>query len=69
MVSGLLLDSSVFAVAVVCWPVSMKDHKHPSGSGEDRSRDWDWPASCAGGICMAILFLFLSFTLNPAEKK
>lgn len=38
-VSGVLTDSSVFAVAVVHWPILMKDHKYPSGSSEDQSRD------------------------------
>lgn len=38
-VSGLLTDGSVFAAVVVQWPVSMKDHKYPSGSSEDQSRD------------------------------
>lgn len=32
MVSGLLMDDSVFVVAVVHWSVLMKDHKYPVGA-------------------------------------
>lgn len=69
MVSGLLTDGSVFAAAV-SMPIWTKDHKQPSGSSEDRSRDWGRAASWAGGVCMAILLLSsLSFTPDPAEKQ